>query len=215
MIVVISGFIGSGKDTVANYLVEDYGFRHESFAKSLKDAVSAVFGWDRILLEGKTDEARAWREQVDPWWSNRLGISDLTPRFVLQYWGTEVCRKNYHNDIWIASLEKRLLDQGGNVVISDCRFPNEIKAVQQMGAKLVRVDRGAKPDWYDLGLLASKYDDRSTLAATHLKALGIHESEWALCSFKFDHIIDNNGSFDDLYAKVRSQVLNFPVSNSC
>ena len=47
MIIGICGFIGSGKDTIADYLVNFHGFRRESFANTLKDAVAAVFGWDR------------------------------------------------------------------------------------------------------------------------------------------------------------------------
>ena len=69
MIVGFVGFIGSGKDTAADYLVNSYGFRRDSFANTLKDAVANVFGWDRTLLEGRTKEAREWREQVDPWLS--------------------------------------------------------------------------------------------------------------------------------------------------
>lgn len=92
MILAICGFIGSGKDTVADYLVEQHGFQQVSFAQSLKDSVSAVFGWNRDLLEGRSPESRKWREQVDEWWAERLGMPHLTPRWVLQYWGTEVAR---------------------------------------------------------------------------------------------------------------------------
>ena len=95
MIIGVCGFIGSGKDTVADYLQNFHEFRRDSFASTLKDAVAAVFGWDRELLEGRTKEARAWREQPDTWWTNRLGPvigHEITPRWVLQYWGTEVCR---------------------------------------------------------------------------------------------------------------------------
>ena len=60
MIIGVTGFIGSGKDTIANYLVAKHGFVRDSFAGTLKDAVAQVFGWDRELLEGLTPEAREW-----------------------------------------------------------------------------------------------------------------------------------------------------------
>jgi cytidylate kinase len=90
MLISITGFIGSGKDTVANYLTTNHGFKKESWAGSLKDAVSNVFGWDRELLEGTTKYSREWREEIDPWWSERLAIPHLTPRWILQQWGTDV-----------------------------------------------------------------------------------------------------------------------------
>ena len=102
MIIVIAGLIGSGKDTTADYLVNVHGFRKESFAGSLKDAVSDIFGWDRVLLEGQTQHSREWREQIDEWWSERLEQPKLTPRWVLQYVGTDVMRKWFHNDIWVS-----------------------------------------------------------------------------------------------------------------
>ena len=145
MIIGVCGLIGSGKDTVADYLVNFHEFRRESFADSLKDSVAAVFGWDRTMLEGRTKESREWREQVDKWWADRLAMPTLTPRWVLQYWGTEVCRKTFHDDIWIASLENKLRQSKDNIVISDCRFPNEIKTIKQAGGKMILVSRGDLP----------------------------------------------------------------------
>ena len=130
MIVGVCGFIGAGKDTVADYLCNFHQFKRESFANSLKDAVSKVFGWDRELLEGRTKSAREWRERIDPWWAERLNMPDLTPRWILQYWGTEVCRTGFHNDIWISSLENKLRNSQDDIVISDCRFPNEISSIK-------------------------------------------------------------------------------------
>ena len=118
MIIGVTGFIGSGKDTVANYLTTFHGFKKLSFAGSLKDAVSNVFGWDRELLEGTTKSSREWREQVDPWWANRLDIPHLTPRWVLQNWGTEVCRNGFHNDIWVASVQNKLRQATDDIVIT-------------------------------------------------------------------------------------------------
>jgi hypothetical protein len=200
MIIGFVGFIGSGKDTAADYLVNFHEFRRDSFANTLKDAVSAVFGWDRILLEGRTKEAREWREQVDPWWAERLNMPHLTPRWVLQYWGTEVCRNGFHDDIWIASLENKMRKTGDNVVISDVRFPNEIKAIHNAGGLVVRVKRGADPAWYDIAVASN---NGSVAAVKELTMLGIHSSETAWVGRDIDVEIDNNGSIDDLYKQIR------------
>ena len=58
MIIGVTGFIGSGKDTIADYLCTQHGFKRISFAASLKDAVASVFGWDREMLEGTTKSSR-------------------------------------------------------------------------------------------------------------------------------------------------------------
>jgi hypothetical protein len=202
MIIGFCGFIGSGKDTAADYLVNFHEFRRDSFAATLKDAVAHVFGWDRVLLEGKTKEARAWREQVDPWWAERLGMPALTPRWVLQYWGTEVCRRAFHDDIWIASLENKLRKSSDNIVISDVRFPNEMKAIRNQGGSVVWVQRGDLPDWYGLAFRANSGDSD---AQQKLAALGIHASETAWVG-DFDDVVDNNGSIEHLYAQIKSLV---------
>jgi len=203
IIIGVVGFIGSGKDTIADYLVNFDGFRRESFANSLKDAVAQVFGWDRTMLEGRTKEAREWREQVDPWWAERLKIPTLTPRWVLQYWGTEVCRKAFHDDIWIASLENKLRNSKDNIVISDCRFPNEIKSIKAAGGIVIRVVRGTEPEWYGI---AKNANNGAPIAQELLKGFGVHASETAWVGTKFDAILDNNGTIDDLFKQVKNLV---------
>ena len=196
MIIGVCGFIGSGKDTVADYLVNFHEFRRESFASTLKDAVANVFGWDRTMLEGRTAQAREWREQVDPWWAKRLDMPTLTPRWVLQYWGTEVCRKSFHDDIWIASLENKLRHSQDHVVISDCRFPNEIASIRNVGGKIIWVQRGNLPDWYQVALDANAGHN---YAVQELKMRKIHASETAWVGTDFDAILDNNHTIDNLY----------------
>jgi hypothetical protein len=201
MIIGICGFIGSGKDTVADYLVNFHEFRRESFASTLKDAVASVFGWDRTMLEGRTKEAREWREQVDPWWATRLDMPTLTPRWVLQFWGTEVCRRSFHDDIWIASLENKLRNSKDHVVISDCRFPNEIKSIKDAGGIIVWVKRGELPEWYNTAVEANQGNN---VAANDLKMKKIHASETAWVGTRFDFEIDNSGSIDELFSKVKN-----------
>ena len=214
MIIGVCGFIGSGKDTVADYLVNLHHFRRESFANTLKDAVSAVFGWDRTMLEGRTKQAREWREQQDNWWTNRLGIV-ITPRWVLQNWGTEVCRNGFHDDIWIASLENKLRNSQDDVVISDCRFRNEIKAIKNAGGIVVRVARGAEPEWYDAAKSRNRGPNGNTnwaLSGRRLEQLGVHASESAWVGTKFNAVLDNNGTLDELYQQVKHLVQDHPPS---
>jgi hypothetical protein len=210
MIIGIVGFQGSGKDTIADYLQNIHEFRRESFAHTLKDAVASVFGWDRDLLEGRTRESREWREQIDTWWADRLAMPELTPRWVLQSWGTEVARTGFHDDVWIASLENRLRKTHDNVVISDCRFPNEIAAIKRVGGTVVRVVRGQDPEWFGLAESVNRGPDRNinwALSKTQLEKYHVHASETAWIGTEFDAVLDNNqDGLDNLYAQVNDLV---------
>jgi len=197
----ISGSIGSGKDTAADYLCNFHGFKRDSFASTLKDAISNIFGWNREWLEGRTKTSREWREKVDEWWAARLNIPHLTPRWVLQNWGTEVCRLGFHDDIWIASLENKLRQTDEDIVISDVRFPNEIKSIEKQGGIMVRVKRGPEPDWFSLAIDANKGDEN---AKERLKSLNVHASEYSWVGTNFTTIIENDGTIQDLYDKVES-----------
>jgi hypothetical protein len=204
MIIGVCGLIGSGKDTIADYLQNIHQFRRESFAHTLKDAVAHVFGWDRELLEGRTRESREWREQIDPWWADRLDMPMLTPRHVLQAWGTEVARRGFHDDIWIASLENKLRKTTDDVVISDCRFPNEIQAVRNANGIVIRVTRGPEPEWFEMAKRANAGSKIDKLA---LERLAVHASETAWIGTDFDAVIDNNADgLDQLYGQVKRLV---------
>jgi hypothetical protein len=169
-----------------------------------------VFGWDRELIEGRTRQAREWREQVDPWWANRLGMPDLTPRWVLQYWGTEVCRRGFHDNIWIASLENKLRNSSDDIVISDCRFPNEIKSIKDAGGIVVRVARGPEPKWYPIAAAVNAGNKHIgwSIAKAELVKYNIHDSETAWAGTDFDAMLDNNGTLDHLYQQINDLVLN-------
>ena len=209
MIVGFVGFIGSGKDTAADYLVNFHGYRRDSFANTLKDAVACVFGWDRTLLEGRTKEAREWREQVDTWWAARLNMPNLTPRLMLQLWGTEVCRIGFHDDIWIASLENKMRKTTDNIVISDVRFPNEIKAIHNAGGIVVRIKRGDDPEWYDAAVSANAGPNGNatwSLSKAKLTQLNIHASETAWVGKDIDFTVYNDTTIDALFDQIKNLV---------
>lgn len=208
-IVGFVGFQGSGKDTAADYLVNFYGYRRDSFASTLKDAVAHVFGWDRTMLEGRTSASREWREQVDTWWAERLNMPNLTPRWVLQYWGTDVCRVGFHDDIWIASLENKMRKTTDNIVISDVRFPNEITAIHNAGGIVVRVMRGPEPEWYEDALAFNQGPERNyrwALSRGKLEDAKIHASEYSWIGQPIDHTINNDSTVDALFNQIQELV---------
>ena len=206
MIIGLVGFIGSGKGTVADLLVSNHGFIKESFANSVKDAVSAVFGWDRILLEGDTTESRVWREKPDQFWSKKLG-KEFSPRLALQLMGTEAGRDVFHTDIWVHTVERRC-SPNKNYVIADVRFPNEIKAIKDMGGKVLRVKRGTDPIWFDTALKQNTtHENDQWMLEDHNELMEqkypeVHHSEWAWIGQELDGMIWNDTTFNDLSERV-------------
>jgi hypothetical protein len=181
MIIGLVGYIGSGKGTVGDILVRDHQYTKFAFADALKDAVATMFMWPRGLLEGDSNASRAFRERVDPWWSNKLGY-EVTPRLILQKFGTEACRNGIADNIWIAALEKRM--QGyQDVVISDVRFPNEIDFVRSVGGVIIRVRRGEDPTDEELSKM--------------------HISETAWKGLPVDYTLVNDSTLDNLKDNVR------------
>ena len=192
-VVGICGLIGHGKGTVGDVLLEQ-GYQRLSFADKLKDAVAVMFDWDRDMLEGITDESRAWREQPNEFWSNETG-SDITPRLVLQLFGTDCMRNGFYDGVWVSMVKKTILENPGvNYVVPDVRFPNEIQMVQSVGGQVWQVRRGAMPNWF--------YDRRDRgIAPTD-----VHPSEWAWIQSdsNYEAIIENNGTVDELRERIFS-----------
>jgi rhodanese-related sulfurtransferase len=133
----------------------------------------------------------------------------LTPRLVLQKWGTEVARTAWHDDTWIASLENKLVKAHNDIVITDVRFPNEIQAVRSAGGVVIRVVRGAEPEWYDLAVETN----RGTFNHMARAYPEVHPSEWAWIGTDFDAVIDNNADgLDPLFAQVKHLVTNLQAA---
>jgi hypothetical protein len=197
MVIGIAGFAGSGKGTVADVLVQEYGFHKISFADAVKDAVSAVFGWQRQLLEGDTDESREFRECRDSWWSEKLGYN-MTPRLAMQLMGTEAGRDVFHKDIWLHAVNNKLrMTPHEHIVIPDVRFKNEIDFVREAGGMNIRVRRGADPHWYETALYANLKNNTDLMTPYN-----VHYSEWAWIGSQFDYQVDNEGTFDQLKAEI-------------
>jgi len=172
----ISGRKRSGKDSIGSYLERRHGFTVDYFAKPLKEAVRNIFHWTRAHTDGPMDKDEPdLKEAVDEFWG-------LSPRVVMQRFGTEVGRQIDVN-VWVKSLQLRVqqgLDTGKvQYVITDVRFPNEADLIHKMGGKVWRIERPSLGPGVDL-----------------------HPSETSLDAHEFDQVIINDGSLEDLYAKV-------------
>jgi hypothetical protein len=217
MIIAIVGLISSGKGTVGDILSDHYGFKKESFAKPLKDAASNIFGWDRRMLEGDTENSRKFRETVDEYWSKVLDKPNFTPRYALQLLGTQAGRDVFGEKLWTSSCIARCAPKTEftydsriqNFVITDCRFKNEIEAVRESNGIIVHVCRGEYPNHitkayeiFDQVCSLHGYDAACD-ALKHMSELqNIHQSEWDWVGSDFDFVIENNGTLADLDAKV-------------
>ena len=201
-IIAITGLKGSGKDTTADYIIKNYeNWEKDSFAGTLKDATSAIFGWDRKMLAGETPEDREIRETRDDYWSEKLGF-EVTPRIVLQKLGTDCLRSHFHQNIWVDSLERKIRNTDKNVIITDCRFKNEIDMLRNLGATIVRVERGTLPEWFEkVGELNIKGYNNAGIVNIVPEVKNIHISELDWIGYdKPDFIF--HGDFDHLYSQI-------------
>lgn len=204
MIIGISGLIGCGKNTVADQLTSQFGFRKDSFATSLKDVCSILFNWPRHLVEGDTKESREWREIVDYWWAEKLGIPNFSPRLALQLIGTDTLRNHFNEGLWFMTLENRIRNNPDqHVVISDVRFPNEIEFIRNRGGIMIRVNRGPLPIWHETAILANKGNSlaKEAMIKTYSNA---HFSEWAWVGSKIDYEINNDTTVENLNIQVEN-----------
>lgn len=127
------GSRGAGKSTVAEWYHHQHDFVYINFADKLKDILAVVFNWDRRLLEGDTKKSRLFRETVDPYWSAKLGIPDLTPRWAMKN-VSDALKSVLGTDYFVHVLENEINSINGNVVVGDVRFLVEIALLERLNA---------------------------------------------------------------------------------
>ncbi len=174
----LSGWARSGKDTVADYLVENHGYTKVSFAQPMKEAMYRLN--PRITVNEMSNTALRVAVDVYGW----EGLKERSPdiRGLLQRFGTEVGREMFGDDFWVDYALSNIPD-GAKAVIADVRYPNEANAIKALGGKVFRVSRdGVGP-------------------------ANEHASEHALDGYEFDGQIDNNGTIEGLLEYVRQATL--------
>ena len=126
MIIGLCGPAGAGKNTVSDFLAEDYGFKSVSFAEPIYRAVSEITG---LSVEQLQD--RQTKEEPIEW----LGVS---PRVLLQTLGTDWGRNTIKHDMWIRLAMSKV---DGDTVITDVRFDDEAEAIKAAGGEVWHVSR--------------------------------------------------------------------------
>lgn len=186
MIIGLVGHAGSGKDTVADML----GWRRMSFAEPMKRFCMEMFDWTEEQVFG----ASALRSVPDPRYIREDG-GELTPRFALQTLGTEWGRKCCPG-IWVQYCLRKAVASSEPVVITDCRFVNEARAIRAAGGELWRVFRPGAALAGSAGQHASEQEQDSD-AMSDLISL----------------TLQNTGTLDDLRDMVRLAVGNPPLAS--
>lgn len=179
-IISISGKIGSGKDTIADIIMQYTPYHRwqvKKFAGKLKDIAEILTGVPKINFEDQEFK----QQDMGPEWG-------MTYRDLLQKLGTEAMRNGLHKNVWVNAL---FADYQFNIeedeqipywIITDSRFPNELAAVKEHNGIAIKVIR----------------DSGNTIGTTHT-------SETALDNYAdWDYVINNNGTLEELKTQVLS-----------
>ena len=146
MIIGLCGRAGSGKSSVARFLVEKYKAKRVAFADPLKKIAMDLWGFSPEQVYGEADV----KETVDPRW----GIS---PREAMQRLG-QSARDHLSNDIWCKYALDNLSE--GRYVVDDVRYLNEAYEIASRGFLLrlhctdsISQDKGTHPSEAQVDLI--------------------------------------------------------------
>ena len=98
-----------------------------------------------------------------------------------------------------------IIGKSSTIVITDCRFSNEVAAIKNAGGVAIRVQRGPNPDWYDSAISYNRGPNGNSswaLSKMKLDNLKIHASEYSSIGLNYNCIIENNGTIDELHNKM-------------
>lgn len=176
ILIGLTGRAGSGKDTAADALVEQFGFVKMAFAAPLKRTASVLFNLPECYFHDRDLKEKPLED-----WDN------LSPRHMLQLLGTESVRNVFGDNFWI----KRWISEYGqmtcdtNVVVTDVRYNNEAEAIRSLGGVIIHVRRPGEN-----GLDSS--------AGSHSSEKGVDFNS------RRDSWVNNTGSIEDLHKKMRA-----------
>lgn len=165
MLIGIIGKKESGKDTLGDYLVNNYQYQKYSFALPLKKVCKELF-----LLDDEQLINHTLKETIDTRWG-------LSPRQMLQKVGTDLIRNNINENFWILHFKFWYNNNKNNIVITDCRFQNEVNIIKELGGIVIKLNRNTE-------------------------RIDTHISEDIDKLTGFDYTLDNNSTKEQLYKSI-------------
>lgn len=172
--IALIGRIASGKDTVAAFLCEHYGFKRYAFGDEIRDVCWRLFPERMTAANGK--DRRLLQE-----------VGQFMRRFDENVWVKATLQRVYAENLSFGALSK-------NIVISDVRQPNEFSHLRELGFTMVRV---TARDEVRLERLKERGDVYRPEDLSH-------ETESYVDHFEVDYEIENSGSLVSLAEQVRA-----------
>ena len=194
-IIAICGAKRSGKDVLAEHLVNKYNYERVAFANPLKIAVKNLFNFDDDQVGIGKDEGTDRKDIVDERWG-------ITPRAALQFFGTEIMQEKIQELLpnmkrnFFANTLKNYIENAENdkrYVISDLRFIHEHEMLLNMpniSINDIMIIRVIRPS-----------ENRAKEQEPHI-------SELEYVNIPYDIIMINNGTIDD-YIRRFEQIISF------
>tara|TARA_B110000259_G_scaffold186908_1_gene239343 strand:- start:7 stop:597 length:591 start_codon:yes stop_codon:yes gene_type:complete len=189
-IIAICGYKGSGKDTIANYLVKKYKYTHYKIAEKLKEVIKLLFNLSDSDLETSKDK-------INQQWN-------VTPRKILQFIGTDMFQYKLNElfpkiqkNFWIKSLFtneliNKIKNEDHKIVISDLRFLHEYNLISNLyiSYSILKVDNN------------------------NIQKKDTHISENEFNNIPINSIINNNKSVTELYNIIDKNIKIMKLNNN-
>jgi type IV secretory pathway VirB4 component len=182
-IIGICGPKGSGKDTIAEYILRNkQNYRQIAFADPIKKALMEIFSWDGSYFY--TDK----KNKID----KKYGIS---PRVAMTTLGTEwgqfiLCKKGelfketIGRKIWVyKTISEIERNKKYNYIISDVRFPHEVEEIRKHNGIIIKIEK-------------------SKDKLRFIEKIFIHKSERYFDAIKADFVVNNNSSKKELFEQI-------------
>jgi len=195
LILSLSAWKGSGKDTVADYLVAEYGFNRISFAAKLKDMVASTYNVPREFMDLPTKKEQpllnlpaipsdGFTETIHQMLRAELSSGFWTPRALCILEGS--IKRAVHSNFWVKEAVNEIGDnENKDYVITDMRYKTEADTINMFYPenKVIRINR---------------FDSITTT----------DPSERDMDDYHYDYLINNKEGKEELYAST-DRIINF------